>query len=92
MNGLIMATVLGEVIDTVRQCWSSTTQDFEAKEGPSHPPSIGTSYEESPKEMTRLGFDPRTLSVLRIRDNQLHHPALQSYRRGRHIGAAATVT
>ncbi len=25
--------------------------------------------------MTRLGFDPRTLSVLRIRDNQLHHPA-----------------
>ena len=28
------------------------------------------------KRMTRLGFDPRTLSVLRIRDNQLHHPAL----------------
>ena len=27
------------------------------------------------KVMTRLGFDPRTLSVLRIRDNQLHHPA-----------------
>ena len=27
------------------------------------------------KRMTRLGFDPRTLSVLRIRDIQLHHPA-----------------
>ena len=27
------------------------------------------------KKVTRLGFDPRTLSVLRIRDNQLHHPA-----------------
>ena len=25
--------------------------------------------------MTRLGLDPRTLSVLTIRDNQLHHPA-----------------
>ena len=27
------------------------------------------------KVMTRLGLDPRTLSVLTIRDNQLHHPA-----------------
>ena len=29
----------------------------------------------SAKSMTRLGLDPRTLSVLTIRDNQLHHPA-----------------
>ena len=34
-----------------------------------------TSSTHSSKIMTRLGFDPRTLSVLRIRDNQLHHPA-----------------
>ena len=30
---------------------------------------------EKQKAMTRLGLDPRTLSVLTIRDNQLHHPA-----------------
>ena len=28
------------------------------------------------KRLTRLGLDPRTLSVLTIRDNQLHHPAV----------------
>lgn len=28
------------------------------------------------KRMTRLGFEPRTLSVLTICDNQLHHPAI----------------
>ena len=31
--------------------------------------------EKKVKTMTRLGLDPRTLSVLTIRDNQLHHPA-----------------
>ena len=31
--------------------------------------------EKISKEMTRLGFDPRTFSVLTKRDNQLHHPA-----------------
>lgn len=44
------------------------------------------------KNMTRLGFDPRTLSVtsasrgspmLTIRDNQLHHPANHDYSRPR---------
>lgn len=29
-----------------------------------------------PKNLTRLGLEPRTSSVLRKRDNQLHHPAV----------------
>ena len=39
----------------------------------------GKSKKEKPKQkrkLTRLGLDPRTLSVLTIRDNQLHHPAV----------------
>ena len=41
--------------------------------------STQASKSKQAKGMTRLGFDPRTLSVLRIRDNQLHHPAVASW-------------